>query len=105
MPRAVLSSLILSLFLLSNISICGAQAQAARKASGQTAASAVQQSTTLAESGRCAEAMPLLKQAIRQVSDKELKKRIGLDGIHCAMTHNMPYDSLEFLRVLSHDFP
>ena len=59
----------------------------------------------LAESGHCTEALPLLKKAIHQSTTKDLRKRIGLDGIHCAMTHNVPYDSLEFLSVLSRDFP
>jgi len=59
----------------------------------------------LAESGHCAEALPLLKKSIRQVTDRELKKRIGLDGVHCAMTHDAAYDSLEFLAVLSREFP
>jgi tetratricopeptide (TPR) repeat protein len=59
----------------------------------------------LAESGHCAEALPLLKKSIRQVSDKDLEKRIGLDGVHCAMTGKRPYDSLDFLQVLVRDFP
>jgi tetratricopeptide (TPR) repeat protein len=59
----------------------------------------------LAESGHCVEALPLLKKSIRQTADRDLKKRIGLDGLHCAMTHNQPYESLDFLAVLSHEFP
>lgn len=59
----------------------------------------------LAESGHCAEALPLLRKAIRQTANRDLKKRIGLDGLHCAMTHDAPYDSLDFLSVLSRDFP
>ena len=34
---------------------------------------------------------------------QNFKKSIGLDGLHCAMTHGVPYESLEFLVVLSHD--
>jgi tetratricopeptide (TPR) repeat protein len=45
-----------------------------------------------------------LKKAIRQVADKDFKKRLALDGLHCAMTHDS-YDALDFLAVLSHDFP
>jgi tetratricopeptide (TPR) repeat protein len=30
---------------------------------------------------------------------------MALDGLHCAMTHNLPYESLDFLSVLSRDFP
>jgi tetratricopeptide (TPR) repeat protein len=64
-----------------------------------------EKAATLAESGHCVEALPLLKKAIRLTSAHDLKKRLGLDGLHCAMTHNTPYDSLEFLAVLSRDFP
>ncbi len=30
---------------------------------------------------------------------------MGLVGMHCAMTHDTPYDSLTFLEVLTHEFP
>src|SRR5208282_1817818 len=60
---------------------------------------------SLAEAGKCAEALPLLKKSIHQVSDPDQKKRIGLLGLHCAMTHNAPFDSLDFLAVLHRDFP
>jgi tetratricopeptide (TPR) repeat protein len=69
------------------------------------APSALERAATLAESGRCTEALPLLKKSLRQASDKDLQKRAGLDGLHCAMTHNAPYESLIFLDVLSRDFP
>ena len=59
----------------------------------------------LAESGHCLEALPLLKKSIRSTTDKEAQKRLGLDGLHCAMTHNSPYDSLLFLEVLNREFP
>jgi tetratricopeptide (TPR) repeat protein len=64
-----------------------------------------QHAITLAESGRCTEALPLLKKSIRQVADRDVKKRIGLLGLNCAMTHNAPYDSLDFLAVLEREFP
>jgi len=64
-----------------------------------------EQGTGLAESGHCDEALPILKKAIHQTLDRNLKKRVGLDGIHCAMTHDVPYESLDFLDVLGRDFP
>jgi len=70
---------------------------------GQPTAS-YQQAITLAESGRCTEALPLLKKSIRQAVDRDVKKRIGLLGLNCAMTHNAPYDSLDFLAVLEREF-
>ena len=66
---------------------------------------AATRSANLAESGHCVEAMPLLRKSIRQVSDKDLEKRIGLDGVHCAMIGKRPYDALDFLQVLLRDFP
>ena len=60
---------------------------------------------TLAASGHCAEAVPLLKKAIRLPADKDRKKRMGLAGLQCSMTHDAPYDSLQFLDVLIRDFP
>lgn len=64
-----------------------------------------QRAISLAESGRCPEALPLLKRSIRQTTDHDLKKRIGLDGLHCAMTREVPYESLDFLAILTRDFP
>jgi tetratricopeptide (TPR) repeat protein len=77
--------------------------QSAAKSS-ETVAGEAQRAAALAESGHCKEALPLLKKAIRQVADKDFKKRLALDGLHCAMTHDS-YDALDFLAVLSHDFP
>jgi len=100
--RAGVSCLILlGLFLLATLSV----GQAARKSSTPATNGEAERATNLAESGHCAEALPLLKRAIRQTADRELKKKIGLDGLHCAMTHSSPYDSLDFLVVLSRDFP
>ncbi len=47
----------------------------------------------------------MLKKSIRQIADKGLLKRAGLDGVHCAMTGNNPNDSLDFLQVLIRNFP
>lgn len=100
--RSVFGFYWFSLFLFLSASI--APGQAAKKTSVAPAGDA-ERGTSLAESGHCAEAMPLLKRAVRQTADRDLKKRIGLDGLHCAMTHDTPYDSLDFLAVLSREFP
>ena len=95
-------------FLLSSsvfVSPANLYAQSAPKSSSAAAEGAAQRAANLAESGHCTQALPLLKKAIRQVTDQDLKKRLGLDGLHCAMTHDVPYDSLDFLAVLSRDFP
>ena len=101
-PRTGLPFLfLLSFFLV----VTPAVGQAAKKNSPSVASGDAERATNLAESGQCADALPLLKRAIRQTTDQKLKKRIALDGLHCAMTHDTPYDSLEFLTVLSREFP
>jgi tetratricopeptide (TPR) repeat protein len=91
--------LLLGLLLLPGASL----AQLPRKGASAGPSSA-QQAVHLAESGRCTEALPLLRKAIRQNVDREMKKRVALDGLHCAMTHDVPYESLDFLQVLHTDF-
>jgi tetratricopeptide (TPR) repeat protein len=59
---------------------------------------------SLAESGQCSLALPFLKRAVRNTTEHEIQKRISLDGLRCAMTHNAPYESLVFLEVLSRNF-
>jgi len=83
----------------------GAYGQSAAKNSSAAAGGDAQRAVALAESGNCTQARPLLKRLIRQITNKDLKKRIGLDGLHCAMTHDVPYESLDFLAILSRDFP
>ena len=86
-------------------SVAGAQAPAKTPAPAPQSPQNPQRGMSLAESGHCAEALPLLKKSIHQVTDRDLKKRIGLLGLNCAMTHNAPYDSLDFLAVLNREFP
>src|SRR6267378_8634260 len=96
------------IFLFSSLVVAmplNAYGQAAAKTSTGAAAPEAQRALSLAESGHCTQALPLLKKAIRQVTDKDLRKRVGLDGVHCAMTHDVPYEALDFLAVLSRDFP
>jgi tetratricopeptide (TPR) repeat protein len=59
----------------------------------------------LAESGRCNEAFPILKKSLHQVTDKDLKKRVGLDGVRCAMTLNQFDQAQDFLQMLNREFP
>jgi len=102
MFRSVTSS-VLALFFLAAATV--STAQAPKKAPAASGKQSAEQGTGLAESGHCDEALPILKKAIHQTLDRNLKKRVGLDGIHCAMTHDVPYDSLDFLDVLGRDFP
>jgi tetratricopeptide (TPR) repeat protein len=92
-----------TLLLVSSVGL--AQSVSRSTSGGARAESGVKRAMSLAESGHCVEALPLLRRAIHEVADRDLKKRIGLVGINCAMTHNAPYDSLDFLAVLHREFP
>src|ERR1700744_4138545 len=80
-----------------------AMAQVASKTAAVTPAAA-EHAASLAESGHCAEALPLLLKSAH-VADKELQKRIGLDGVRCATVLQQQDALFEFLRNLSRQFP
>jgi tetratricopeptide (TPR) repeat protein len=103
--RASLRSFLLTVFACLLVLSTAGAAQTSQKPAPPAAGADGDRAISLAESGHCTEALPLLRKAIRQTANHDLKKRIGLDGLHCAMTHSTPYDSLEFLSVLSRDFP
>jgi tetratricopeptide (TPR) repeat protein len=57
----------------------------------------------LAESGKCAEALPHLHKA--RPTDNDSKMQVGNWGVRCAMLLNQPDNALDFLRNLRHEFP
>ena len=59
----------------------------------------------VAEGGRCAEALPDLKRTFRQLADKDLTHRVGLDGLRCAMTLNEFDQAQDFLLTMGREFP
>ncbi len=65
---------------------------------------AAEHAASLAESGHCAEALPLLLKAAH-VADKELQKRIGIDGVRCATVLQQQDALFDLLRNLSRQFP
>lgn len=82
-----------------------AQSPSKNPTSPAPAASSSQRAVSLAETGHCTEALPLLRKSIHQVTDPDLKKRIGLLGLNCSMTQKGSYAALEFLTVLQREFP
>lgn len=60
---------------------------------------------SLAESGRCQEALADLKQADLHVTDPELQKRVGMDGVNCSMELDRQDDAIDFLQRLRRRFP
>jgi Tfp pilus assembly protein PilF len=98
-PQSLLAAMLL-------LMVAGARStgQAVSKPAADSS-SIARSASALAESGRCAEAMPSLKKSIAQLKDRELRRKIGLDGVRCAMSLHQVDAALEFLRVLSREFP
>src|SRR5882672_10854289 len=84
-PISTLSFVLSCLLLIAS----GSSAQVNGKTE-PASASVLERAIKLAQSGHCTEALPLLKRALRQASEREVKKKIGLAGVHCAMTRNTP---------------
>jgi hypothetical protein len=59
----------------------------------------------LAQSGRCREAIPMLKKEFPRIANPELKRSAGLAGVRCAMETGRLDDAVDFIRALTRDFP
>lgn len=79
-----------------------AQVPAKATANPNTAA---EHAASLAESGHCAEAVPALSKSVTHITDKELQKRAGLDGVRCATLLQQSGQLLDFVRFLNQQFP
>jgi tetratricopeptide (TPR) repeat protein len=82
----------------------GAQSKSAAPSSPDVSQS-IQKGLTLAKSGHCSEALPLLKKSAGHVEDKSLKRDAGLAGVRCGLYTNQPDAVTDFLRALNRDFP
>jgi tetratricopeptide (TPR) repeat protein len=77
----------------------------ATKNAAPDAASAAERAVSLAQSGHCKEALPLLKQATSHVLNKDLERSIGFAGVRCAMLADQPGPAQDFLGLLNREFP
>lgn len=92
------------IFLVPALSLLSS-AQTSAKAAPVVNPAAAEHAATLAESGHCVEALPILAKTTPHVTDKELQKRAGLDGVRCATTLQQLDALQDFLRMLSRQFP
>ncbi|MGC1370813.1 MAG: tetratricopeptide repeat protein [Candidatus Sulfotelmatobacter sp.] len=69
------------------------------------AADSARTSISLAETGHCVEALPLLRKNLPQAKSRDLKLKTAVEGVRCAMTLHQVDAALEFLRVLTREFP
>lgn len=79
------------------------QAKPAPPANGSTMTPA--QAITLAEQGRCKEAIPALRRALTPQTPAETRKRAGVLGLRCSLTLDSRDSAAEFIRLLSQQFP
>jgi tetratricopeptide (TPR) repeat protein len=66
---------------------------------------AAENATKLADNNHCDRALPLLRKNLSQVKDKELRRKISVNGARCAMTLHQSEAALAFLSVLQREFP
>jgi tetratricopeptide (TPR) repeat protein len=98
--RSCLSPLFIALFIGSVFA-----ANAPKKAPAPDPAATARRGTDLAEAGQCGQALPLLTKSVSHLADKDLKKRVGFYGLRCAMAMNQTDPALDFIRMLTHEFP
>jgi tetratricopeptide (TPR) repeat protein len=80
-------------------------AQVKRTPPSQPGAQRAQSGLSLAESGRCQEALPRLKKEILRITDRDLRRAAGLAGVHCSISLRRSDDAVDFIRILTRDFP
>ncbi len=103
----------MSKFLLAIITIAFACATAATRGEAQTVpkaqpadpAASTRQALTLAEGGRCAEALPVLKRNMQGLADKQLRYHAAFASVNCGMSVNDTAAVMNALALLRRDFP
>src|SRR5260370_8097564 len=100
-----LSKTILAGFLLLMMAVLSPAQLAKKPATAADSSVVAERGAKLAETGHCAEAMPLLKRSFPLTTDTDLKLKLGFDAVRCAMTLNQSDVAVDFLRSLNRQFP
>ena len=95
----------ISLVLLVSAISAASTAQTAGSEAATDSKQRAEQAASLAENGRCAEALPLLARSTTHLADRQLQKRAGLDGVRCATLLQRWTAVLDFTRMLNQQFP
>src|SRR5205823_4115723 len=90
---------------LASIGFAGAQSAKTGAQPPNSAESQANVGLSLAESGKCPDALTHFKKINTRSLTDDLKKRVGAAGVRCAMLLNQQDDAIEFLRALRRDFP
>lgn len=82
-----------------------ADAQSGTKPVAPDSAATAQKGLTLAEEGRCRQALPILRKSAPVTADKDLKLKAGLATVRCALSLNQFDATVNALSWLNRDFP
>src|ERR1700736_229399 len=94
-----------SLFIMSVlIVVTPVAAQVTQRTPAVDPVTAVKQSLSLAEHGKCKEALQLLKKT-PQLADKERKLKAGVAILGCALNHEQTEAAVEAIQLLNREFP
>jgi tetratricopeptide (TPR) repeat protein len=86
--------------------LCSAAiAQVTSKAPANSTSSGAERGISLASKGRCSEAVPVLKKAVAQITDKEVKYDVLTSIAHCAMGLEQTETAVKALLDLNRSFP
>src|SRR5437667_7172033 len=99
MPRFLVTALVFVFFS------SHASTQWSRNARSAVSAVTFERALRLAKSGRCEEALPVLKKSLLPGGDRDVRRTAGLAGIRCAMVLNQSDPAVELLRMLNREFP
>ena len=106
MTRKILGKfLAASLAILASVSLLPGAQEQKTSSSVPAATLTVEKAMTLAEQGRCKEAMPALRKAVITLASKEDRKKAGFLGVRCAMAVDDRTTAGELLGQLGKQFP
>jgi tetratricopeptide (TPR) repeat protein len=97
--------LILSSAFLSFVLPLHAQQSKTAAPAGNTTTITTAQAISLAQQGRCAEAIPVLKRAMTLQTPPDTRKQAGVLGLHCSLNLDKRDSAADFIRLLSQQFP
>jgi tetratricopeptide (TPR) repeat protein len=95
----------MTLLFLTGLFATRVAAQVSPKAPVSDPVASTTQAVSLAERGRCAEALPALRRNMSRVQDKKLRYRAAMAAARCAMSLNDTPAAADALSLLHRDFP
>lgn len=102
--KSILYAAALTLFLASRFTNVVAHAQVPPKAAAVDPAAAAKESLSLAERGKCKEALQFLKKAPR-TANKDLNLKAGVAIVRCAINLDQTEAAAEAIALLNREFP